>query len=76
MSKINYRVIIRKEPEGGFTAMVPSLPGCITYGENLDNAVLMVKEAIELYVESLEAHGEEIPNDENTFEYNLSLQDA
>lgn len=61
MNKLNYRVIFRKEPEGGFTAIVPSLPGCITYGDNLDEAVSMVKEAIELYVESLEAHGENIP---------------
>ncbi|OGU38706.1 MAG: antitoxin HicB [Ignavibacteria bacterium GWB2_35_12] len=61
LNKLNYRVIFRKEPEGGFTAIVPSLPGCITYGDNLDEAVSMVKEAIELYVESLEAHGENIP---------------
>lgn len=74
MNKLNYRVIFRKEPEGGFTAIVPSLHGCITYADTLDEAVSMAKEAIELYVESLEAHGEEIPNDDNTFEYNLNLQ--
>jgi antitoxin HicB len=73
---INYRVIFRKEPEGGFTAIVPSLPGCISYGDSIDEAILMVKEAIELYIESLENHGELVPTDENTFEYNLNLQNV
>ena len=53
---LNYRVILRKEPEGGFTAIVPSLPGCITYGETIENSIEMAKEAIELYLESLKAH--------------------
>ncbi|MGZ8558482.1 MAG: type II toxin-antitoxin system HicB family antitoxin [Chitinophagaceae bacterium] len=29
---LNYRILLTKEPEGGFTVMVPALPGCITYG--------------------------------------------
>ncbi len=56
MKTLNYRILLRKEPEGGFTVNVPSLPGCITYGENLDEAIVMAKEAIELYIESLQAH--------------------
>lgn len=58
MKVLSYRTVLRKEPEGGYTAIVPSLPGCITYGETVDHAITMAKEAIELYVESLEAHGE------------------
>ena len=42
---------------------VPTLPGCITYGANLTEAISMAREAIELYVESLFAHGEEIPTE-------------
>ncbi|GAH13976.1 unnamed protein product [marine sediment metagenome] len=53
MKILNYKILLKKEPEGGFTILVPSLPGCITYGDTLD-------EAIELYIESLKAHGEEI----------------
>lgn len=37
--------------------MVPSLPGCITYGETIEEAVKMAKEAIELYIETLALHG-------------------
>lgn len=73
MSQNTYRVLLNKEPEGGFTAFVPTLPGCITYGETMDEAIVNVKEAIELYIESLVAHGETVPTEENTFEYSVSV---
>ena len=69
----NYRVLFRKEPESGYTVIVPVLPGCVTYGDTIDNAVAMAEEAIELYIESLEAHGEDIPTEQNTFEYMLAV---
>ena len=50
---LNYRVIFRKEPEGGYTVNVPSLPGCITFGDTIDEAIEMAKEAILLYIDSL-----------------------
>lgn len=53
--------------------MVPALPGCIAYGETIDESMTMVREAIELYLESLRAHGEEIPSDQETLEYTLTL---
>ena len=65
--------MLRKEPEGGYTVLVPSLPGCITYGENVDEAITMAKEAIELYIEELKDHGEVIPDDSNLLEYNLNV---
>jgi antitoxin HicB len=74
MRVLNYRVLLRKEKEGGFTVIVTSLPGCITYGETLEEALVMAREAIELYLDSLIAEGEEIPTDETTLEYTLSLQ--
>ena len=73
MRSITYRVLFREEEEGGYTAIVPSLPGCISYGETLEEAILMVKEAIDLYIESLKAHNEEIPNEERTLEYNIQV---
>jgi antitoxin HicB len=69
----NYKLLLRKEPEGGYTVLVPSLPGCITYGENVDEAISMAKEAIELYIEELKDHGETIPDDSNLLEYNLKV---
>ncbi len=73
MKVLNYRIILRKEPEGGYTVVVPSLPGCVTYGNNIEEAIKMSKEAIELYIESLHNHGEEIPSEENTLEYNVMV---
>ena len=74
MKALNYRILLRKEIEGGYTVMVPSLPGCITYGDTVEDAIKMAKEAIELYIESLEKHGEEIPTEEGTLEYTLAVE--
>ena len=57
MAQLTYRILMTREPEGGFTVNVPALPGCITFGENIDHAMEMAKEAIELYVETLQADG-------------------
>ena len=73
MKVLSYRIILRKEPEGGYTVIVPSLPGCVTYGDTIEEAIEMAREAIELYIESLKEHGEEIPTDEGTFEYTLTI---
>jgi len=70
---ISYRILLRNEPEGGYTVTVPSLPGCVTYGESIEEATEMAKEAIELYLESLKAHNEEIPTDEGVLEYTLTV---
>jgi antitoxin HicB len=74
MKVMSYRVMLRKEPEGGYTVMVPSLPGCVTYGETIEQAIEMAKEAIELYIESLKEHNEEIPTEERTLEYTLMIE--
>ena len=74
MKLLSYRIMLKKEPEGGYTVMVPSLPGCITYGDTVEEAIEMGKEAIELYLESLRAHGDEIPTDEQTLEYTLTVE--
>ena len=63
-TEMNYSVIFQREPEGGYTVIVPTLPGCITYGKDLDEARKMAREAIELYLESLKEHKEEIPYQE------------
>lgn len=58
MRALNYRILLKKEPEGGYTVIVPSLPGCITYGDNIEHAIEMAREAIDLYLWSLGEHGE------------------
>lgn len=53
-----YKIHLHKEPKGGYTVSVPALPGCITYGSDVDDAISMAKEAIELYIEELQERGE------------------
>jgi predicted RNase H-like HicB family nuclease len=48
---LRYNVIFRPEPEGGYTVMVPALPGCVTYGRNLKEARLMATDAVRGYLE-------------------------
>ena len=45
-------VMLEPQEEGGFTAHVPSLPGCISEGDTKEEAIKNIKEAIELYLKS------------------------
>lgn len=56
-------VVFQEEPEGGFTVIVPSLPGCVTFGKTIAHARLMVREAIGLYLEEMIAQGERVPSE-------------
>ena len=67
MKDLRYTILLRPEPEGGFTAIVPALPGCITYGCNLSEARKMAKDAIGAYLGSLKKHNEPIPSDAESF---------
>lgn len=58
---MKYRVTIEQDEDDIFVAEVPALPGCISQGSTRAEAIENIKEAIELYLESLEAHDEPIP---------------
>jgi antitoxin HicB len=64
MSEYQYTIILHPDPdEGGYTVTVPALPGCVTQGETIEEAIAMAKDAIRLYVESLIADGEVVPEE-------------
>lgn len=71
MTQRTYRILLTPEEEGGFSVSVPALPGCFTEGETIEEAIEMAKEAISLYVESLEEDGEPVPDDSRSLEYSL-----
>jgi predicted RNase H-like HicB family nuclease len=48
------KVILEPSKEGGYTVYVPSLPGCISEGETVQEALANIREAIELYLEPVE----------------------
>lgn len=62
---MQYYAIFTPEPEGGYTVQVPSLPGCISYGETLPEAEKMIQEAIELYLETEKEEKKYTPRDDS-----------
>jgi predicted RNase H-like HicB family nuclease len=58
---MKYRVFIEPDEDGVFVADVASLPGCISQGATRAEALANITEAMSLYIESLEAHGDPIP---------------
>ncbi|NQU82732.1 MAG: type II toxin-antitoxin system HicB family antitoxin [Parcubacteria group bacterium] len=74
MKKIlHYNIILKPEVEGGFTVIVPSLPGCVTYGKDLNEAKKMAVDAIGGYIVSLKKHNEFVPNDKENFLASVEL---
>ena len=57
-----YRIIVEPD-EKGFHAYVPALPGCHTWGKSIKEAREMVRDAIDVYLRSLVADGELVPED-------------
>jgi predicted RNase H-like HicB family nuclease len=60
---LEFNVVFEEAEEGGYTAYVPSLPGCFSEGDTLDEAKKNIVEAIEVYLESLAKDKEEITQD-------------
>ena len=58
---MKYRVLLEQDEDGVFVAEVPSLPGCISQGATRAKALKNIKEAVEVYLESLQAHNEPVP---------------
>ena len=61
MTTYRYTIILEREADGGFHAYCPALKGCHSQGDSLDEAIDNIREAIEVYLESVEAHNEPIP---------------
>ena len=61
---MKYTVILQREKDGGYVATVPALPGCVSQGDNRQEALKNIEEAVELYLEDLNANGDPIPNDD------------
>jgi predicted RNase H-like HicB family nuclease len=58
---MKYRVLLEQDEDGMYVAQVPALPGCISQGGTRQEALANIREAMEGYLASLEAHGEPIP---------------
>jgi len=63
MKPLHYKVLLRNEDDGTYTVIVPSLPGCLTFGRTVEEALEMAKEAIDGFIACMIARGEEISAD-------------
>ena len=64
MTEREYTIILDPdEEEGGYTVTVPALPGCVTQGETLEEAIAMARDAIQGYIEALAKDGLPIPEE-------------
>jgi len=57
----DYLVVIERANDGSYSAYVPDLPGCVSCGDTVDEAKILIQEAVQLHIESLRMHGESIP---------------
>jgi predicted RNase H-like HicB family nuclease len=64
---LGYSLSIERH-EDGYLAYFPALPGCHTWGKTYEAAVRNAEEALELYLETLASHGDQIPDDQTTKE--------
>jgi predicted RNase H-like HicB family nuclease len=58
---MRYTVILQRESDGRYVAVVPSLPGCVSRGDTGEEALKNIEEAAELYIESILACGDPLP---------------
>jgi antitoxin HicB len=59
----SYQITLVPEDEGGYTVLVPSLPGCFSFGRTVEEAAAHAKEAIALHLQNLKAHGIGLPEE-------------
>jgi predicted RNase H-like HicB family nuclease len=58
---MNFPIAIHKDVSSDYGVTVPDLPGCFSGGSTIDEAMVMAKEAIQLYLETLAQDGRELP---------------
>ena len=63
MTEVTLTAIYQEAEEGGYIGYVAELPGANTQGETLEEAIAMAKDAIRLYIETLIAEGEPVPEE-------------
>ena len=66
VSERQYTIILHPDTEsGGYTVTVPALPGCVTQGESVEDAIAMARDAIRVHIDALAADGEPIPEEQS-----------
>ena len=72
---LNYRIeLIPDKVDGGFVAVIPDLPGCISQGENEKEALEMIEEAKELWIETTIKEGKRVPEPREIYSGKLNIR--
>lgn len=72
MKVMDFKVFLEPdEDDGGYVVRCPSIPGCYSQGETVEEAMANIREAIELCLEDMEAHGESLPDPSNVLVGNV-----
>ena len=61
---MRYTVILQREPDGGYVATVPALPGCVSQGDTREEALRNIEDAADLYIEDVLAAGDPLPTED------------
>ena len=66
---MNEYVVVIEGSNGSYSAYSPDLPGCVAAGDSVEEVERLMREAIPLHIESLKAHGDEVPGPEAKIRY-------
>ncbi|MEX0625556.1 MAG: type II toxin-antitoxin system HicB family antitoxin [Chloroflexota bacterium] len=64
-----YRLDVRREVDGTWTAVVPQLPGCVATGESIDEVMADLPNVIDLWIATADARGQDVPEPNRVGEY-------
>jgi len=74
IGEYSFTVILEPNEPDGYLVTCPALPGLVTEGDTLDEAYAMARDAIQVYLESLIANGEAIPQDKITMPVRVKIE--
>ena len=63
---LDFKVLLEPDPDGGYVVTCPTLAGCYSQGDTLDEALNNIREAIELCLEDMQAHNQPLPDPSRT----------
>lgn len=66
MKTLDFKVVLEPDPGGGYVVSCPTLPGCYSQGDSIEDALQNIREAIQLCIEDMKAHNEPLPDPTNT----------
>lgn len=66
MKTMDFKVVLEADPKAGYVIVCPTLPGCYSQGDTIDDAMENIREAIVLCLEDMKTHGEPMPDSSKT----------